>query len=655
MLALTTHVDLHGLALLGLDALILTVVVLKPMTRNYDESDKGEGARVIMRPPLRPSYARCGLFIAVSFVVSVILIRLKSPNLTDAYHSVVSQLMLSVIHNPSVVDPYAQSLLSVFQVSVIAFGVAFAVSFHSSAARRMIILLNVLLFLVISAVADAIFGLVVIVTKLPLGPTPVVSLLIQYLIAGIVLFRVSFTSFQLPKKTPLPLRRGHDWHADWILVACVVAAVTVTAFTATFLISKFGHDPLVASAIIFACGPYLLAFITMFMGIVRLVHHRPVQPTNQRPPVEVITPAFNEELCIVGLLKSIDAAAKRYQGPVKVILCDDGSLDSTVSLAQHTMAEFEYATGEIIHGGHLGKSAALNKALSHCTADYVYRVDADCTVHEDCFLYSVPYFLADPKIGLVGAFTLPKEPYYTWIDRMRMFELIIGFGFVRPASDIVDGVGCVPGTFTAFRREPALQVGGFVDGMYGEDVDFTYSIVRLGYRVQIDTRVRSYEDVPNTQRQLRTQRTRWNRGGTMAYSRFIPVVTGFAGPRFWFFATRQAARRFLAPLHLTIFVYIIAEALFDPTSHVNLARIVFILLFRAVPPLALMIGWTLYYGKGKELVWLPLRYVFVLLKHYYCLECFLSFNPRPVVTDRMTEAFRPLPRPEEVAVEPVDV
>lgn len=653
MLAVTTTVDLNGLAFLCLDALVLVVVVLKPLTRNYDESDQGHGSIVIMRPPLRPSYARCGVFLAVSFVVSVVLIRLKSPNLTDVYHSVVSQLVLSVIRDPSVVDSYARSLPAVFQVSVIAFGIAFAVAFRASAVRRIVILLNVLLFLVISAVADAIIGVVALVTGLPLGPTPVVSLLIQYLIAGIVLFRVAFTSFQLPRKTPFPLRRGHDWHADWILVVCVAAAVTVTAFTATFMISKFGQNALVASAIVFACGPYLLAFITMFMGLVRLVHHRPVQPTDERPPIEVITPAFNEEICIVELLRSVDAAAKRYQGPVRVILCDDGSVDSTVELAQQAMADFQYATGEIINGGHMGKAAALNKALSHCETDFIYRVDADCIVHEDCFLYSVPYFLADPKIGLVGAFTLPKEPYATWIDRMRMFEMIIGFGFVRPASDIVDGVGCVPGTFTAFRREPALQIGGFVDGMYGEDVDFTYAITRLGYRVQIDTRVRSYEDVPNTQRQLRTQRTRWNRGGTMAYSRFIPVVTGFAGPRFWFFATRQAARRFLAPLHLTIFLYIIAEATFDPTTHVNLARIMFILLFRAIPPLALMIGWTIYYGKAKELVWLPLRYIFVLLKHYYCLECFLSFNPRPVLTGRMAEALRPLAR-EEPALELVD-
>ena len=178
----------------------------------------------------------------------------------------------------------------------------------------------------------------------------------------------------------------------------------------------------------------------------------------------------------------------------------------------------------------------------------------------------MPHFQADPQVGLVGAFTLPKEPYTTWIDRLRMFELIVSFGFVRPTTDLVDGVFCIPGTFTAFRRVAALEVGGFTEGIYGEDVDFTYAVARIGYRAVIDTRVRSYEDVPNTQRQLRTQRTRWNRGGTMAFARFVPVATGLSGPRFWFFGTRQAVRRFLAPLHLTVFTYVLAAAVLSADS-----------------------------------------------------------------------------------------
>jgi cellulose synthase/poly-beta-1,6-N-acetylglucosamine synthase-like glycosyltransferase len=624
-----------------IDAFVLAVIVLKPITRNYDDSDKGSGNIVLMDPPLRPSYARCAGFLLISFIVSAFLVELKSPNLPDAYHGLVTQLMQSVINDPTAVQGYARSLLPVFQISILAFGVAMALTFHASLARRTVILLNTGLFLLVSAVVDAFLGIFVIVTGLPIGPTPVVSLLMQYTVAGLVVFRVTFTSFQLPRKTQLPLRRGHDWRDDALLIGCVAAAIATTATGAVFLVQKFGHNTLLTLAVLFACAPYLILFINIYLGIAKLIHRRRVNPTSDRPPVDVIIPAFNEELDIADLLRTIDVAAGRYQGPVKVYLCDDGSFDDTVPLAEETMAAFEHATGEILMGSHSGKSAALNQALRVCTADIVVRVDADCRVHPDCLLYTTPYF-ADPKVGMVGAFTLPKEPYTTWIDRLRMFELIVSFGFVRPTSDVVDGVFCIPGTYTAFRRQPALEVvGGFTEGMYGEDVDFTYAMTRIGYRCVIDTRVRSYEDVPNTQRQLRTQRTRWNRGGTMAFARFVPVATGLSGPRYWFFATRQAIKRFLAPLHLTVFMYVLATAILNPNGHINLARVGFVLVFRAVPAVIEIVACTIYYRKWRELIWLPMQYVFVMLRHYYCLECFLSFNARPVVTGRIAEALRP--------------
>ena len=644
-MGLAVSIDLRGLAVLMLDVLILGLIVLKPMSRNYDDSDRGAGSIVLMTPPLRPSYARCGAYLAITFVVSALIVGLNSPDLIAAYHSLVTQLLLSVIPDPSLVDGFTGSMLPVFQVSVVAFGVAFALCFHASVARRVMILLNVILLLAISAVVDVFFGIFVLTTGFPLGPTPVVGLLVQYTVAAVVLFRLAFTTFQLPKKTPVPLRRGSDWSADIVLVISIVAAIAVTACTAVFLILHFGQDPLIATAIVFACAPYLMALITVFLGLVRLVQHRPAQPSADRPPIDVITPAYNEELVITDLLESIDKAAERYQGPVRVILCDDGSTDATHALAEAAMRNFRFARGEIIDGGHKGKAAALNQALSRCAAEYVFRVDADCTVHPEAFLYSVPYFQQDPKIGMVGALTLPKEPYTTWFDRMRLFEMTVLSGFLRPASDVVDGVVCIPGTFTAFRRRPALEIGGFADGIYGEDADFTLNMARLGYRVQIDTRIRSYEDVPNTQRQLRSQRTRWNRGGTMVFSRFVPVVTGLAGPRFWFFATRQAGRRLLTPLQMTILTYLLAEAVFHPSGHVNLARIAFVLVFRAAPAMVLTVVCTIYFGKARELVWLPLRYVFAVLKHYYVLECLLSFNGRPVITPRMAEELRGSRRP----------
>ena len=434
---------------LVLDACILAVVFLKPFTRSYDDdSDKGSGNLVVMKPPLKPSYKRCGLFILTSLAVSVVIVGLKTPNLSDAYHNLVTELLLSVIPDPAVVDGYANSLLPVFQVSVLSFGVAFALAFRASFGRRVMIMLNVVLFLLVSAVVDAFFGIFVIRTGFPLGPTPVVNLLVQYTIAGVVMSRVALTSFRLPKKTHLPIRRSRraDLIDDAIVIVCVATAIGVVVAAAVFLSSKFGSSPLVAAVIAFACPPYIFLLITVFLGFVRLVHHRQVDPTPERPPIEVIIPAFNEELNIARLLGTIDAAAGRYEGPVRVIMCDDGSTDDTFLLSTAAITAFKHATGEVIKGNHNGKSGALNLALARCTAEIVYRVDADCLLHEDCFLYSVPHFVADPKVGILGAFTLPIEPYTTWIDRMRMFEMIVGFGMVRPASDVVDGIVCIPGT-----------------------------------------------------------------------------------------------------------------------------------------------------------------------------------------------------------------
>jgi glycosyltransferase involved in cell wall biosynthesis len=643
-MAVVTTVDLRGLALLLLDAAVLAVVVLKPMSRTYDDSDQGSGSLVLMVPPLRPSYARCSWFLGISFLVSVVLVGIRSPGPVGIYYGVVEQLLLSVVPQPAVVDTYVHLLPPVFQVSVLASGIAFALCFRASVARRIMILMNVLLLLVVSAVADVFFGVFVLTTGLPLGPTPVVALLIQYGIAGIVVFRLAFTTFQLPKKTPFPLRRGHDWHADIILVVSSLAAVTVVSCLAAYLIRHFGQNPVIAAAIVISCGPYLLRLIVLFLGLVRLVHHRPVSLSDERPPLEVITPAFNEEINIVDLLRSIDEAAECYGGPVRAIICDDGSTDDTVVLAEAALADLRFATGEIVHGGHHGKSAALNKALSRCTSDYVFRVDADCIVDREAFSYAISYFLSDPQIGLVGAFTLPREPYGTWIDRARLFELVVNFGLVRPSTDVVDGVTCVPGTFTGFRRAPAVEIGGFVDGMYGEDQDFTAGITRLGYRVQLDTRIRSFEDVPNTQRQLRAQRTRWNRGSTMSYSRFVPVVTGLSGPRFWFFGTRSTGQRLLTPLRLSILMYLVAESLIQPGGTINLAHVAIVLSLRVVPQLLFVVGCCIYYGKARDLVWLPVALPFAMLKHYYSLESLLSFNARPVLTATMAEEIRPRPR-----------
>lgn len=626
----TVTVDPAGLLMLVLDGLVLAAVLVSGLARSYDHSDHGRGSVVALVPPLRPSYQRCAAFLLVSLVVSVALLGIRSPDPTTLYDHFVARLLLLAVPDPSAVAAYIAVLVPIVPAAGAAFLVAFAIVFRASLGRRMLILANVVVFFLVSALLDALLGILMLAYHAPLGPTPLLSLVIQYPVAAVMVLAVGFRTFQLPKLTPIPLRRGHDWGDTAILVVCIAVGLATAGAIIAFGVRHFASHPLVIALLALGAPPFVLNSTTIFLGVVRLLTRRRCEPGPDRPPIEVIIPAYNEESVISDLLRSLDAAAQRYGGPVRVILCDDGSTDSTPQLVQSEMDRFRYATGELISGGHNGKSAALNRALRRCRADVVFRIDADCIVHPDCFVYAVPWFLERPDVGLVSSMMLPKEPYLTWIDRMRFFENVMVFGFARPAADVVDGIYCVQGNFTGFRRRAAVQVGGFIEGMYGEDVEFTYAIGRLGYRVEADTRIICYEDVPNTQRQLRIQRTRWYRGGTMAYARHVPILTGLAGPRMWYFATRPALRRALTPFRLTLAVYLIAHAVLRPDDQVNLGRLAIVMMVRfallAVPAVYL----SAYYRKLRVLLWLPAMVWFVVLKRWYALEGFLSFNPRPV-------------------------
>ncbi len=623
-------VDRAGLLILILDALVLAAFVIAGLARSYDHSDGGRGSIVSLVPPLRPSYQRCATFLVVSLSGSVLLLGLRSPDPTTLYDHFVGHLLLLSIDDRAAVAGYIAVLVPVVPVAGTCFLLAFAAVFHASIGRRLMILADAVLFFLVSALLDALLGVLVLALHAPLGPTPLLSLLIQYTVAAVMLLALQFRSFQLPNLTSIPLRRGRDWGDSAVLLICLVSALAAAGAIIAFGVQHLAAHPLALAALGLAGPPFVVTSGTIFLDLFRVLTRRRAEPGRARPPIDVIVPAYNEASVITDLLRSIDAAAERYGGQVRVIMCDDGSTDTTRDLARAEIVAFRFASGELIEGAHSGKSAALNRALVRCRSDVVFRVDADCILHPDCFVYAVPWFLDRPDVGLVSCMMLPKEPYLTWIDRMRFFENIQVFGFTRPASDVVDGIFCVQGNFTGFRRRAATEVGGFIEGMYGEDVEFTYAIARLGYRIEADTRIICYEDVPNTQEQLRIQRTRWYRGGVMAYARNVPILTGFAGPRIWFFATRQALKRALTPFRLTLSVYLIAHAVLKPDGEINLGRIAVVILIRLIPAMILGVYLSAYYRKLRVLVWLPLELWFVLLKHWYALEGFLSFNARPV-------------------------
>jgi cellulose synthase/poly-beta-1,6-N-acetylglucosamine synthase-like glycosyltransferase len=614
--------------LLGLAIIWLTC--WRPLSRSFDSSDRGSGSQVVL-PAARPARLwRAALFTAMCALTSLGIIGLRNPSLAAGYRHLIALSADMVVRDPAIVDSYVRTLLPIIPLAVISFLVALSIALPASVGRRLVILAHGVIFLCAAIASDTVILVFSIVTGIPVGPYPIVSIFMHMLIAYVIVIRLAFTTFQLPNRTPVRVTRQRNWADDALLVLAAAVAMPLVSAAAIYVLWWSGYDPTVRLFLIFATPGYIwLVMFTVLVIMRRLAGPLP-SITDERPAVDVIIPAFNEEAIIAALLQSIDEAAEVYGGPVRVVMCDDGSTDATGPTARATMAQFRAATGQVIAGVHHSKSRALNQALASCTADIVVRIDADCTMDRNAILYAVPWFLRDPLVGSVGAFSRPLGPYTSWIQRMRAFELCYSYGFTRLAMATVDGVPCIPGTFTAFRREPALHVGGFVEGMNGEDMDLTYNLGRFGLRAAIDRRIISNEDTPISVAQLREQRIRWNRGGTQTFARFTPWGVGTAGPRTWFSSFRAAGKRLSAPIHLAVLVYAVELAILDPTYHRNLLLVAEIIVLAQVPLLVVKAGAAVYYLQGRRLPWLALWPVFSILKRLFALEAVLTFPTRPV-------------------------
>jgi cellulose synthase/poly-beta-1,6-N-acetylglucosamine synthase-like glycosyltransferase len=375
-----------------------------------------------------------------------------------------------------------------------------------------------------------------------------------------------------------------------------------------------------------------VVFILLFVPLVllgRLDRFLP-EPGDDRPPVDVIVPAYNEEENLARLLRSIDVAAQRYGGPVRLVVSNDGSVDATEAIARAEIARMRFVRGEVLSAPNGGQAAALNRGLAITDADICVRVDADCVMGEDALLLSVPWF-RDPRVGTVGAIMMPRTDVATWFHRLRALETLFQFRFARRAQSVVDGIMVIPGTFTAFRRRPVVDAGGFPTGMNGEDADLTMQIGRLGYRAVVDPRITSFEDVPRSAQEFLEQRTRWARAGIHVFARHNPFCVGSAGPRVWFWTLRRSFSWFSIQTGLVAPVYIGGLALTHPTYRRTIATVTVLYLLAGALSAVVTLPLAIRHRQWRSILWMPTWFAYAFLRRLAMLEAVVSLPTRPLL------------------------
>ncbi|MGW4476385.1 bifunctional polysaccharide deacetylase/glycosyltransferase family 2 protein [Nonomuraea sp. NPDC004354] len=268
--------------------------------------------------------------------------------------------------------------------------------------------------------------------------------------------------------------------------------------------------------VLVAAGVLTLARLLLF-AVLAWVHARRNRGGRRRrgrarwdtpPPVTVIVPAYNEEAGIRATIMSLVRTS--YEGPLEVIVVDDGSTDATADLAM----SLGLPNVRVLRQSNGGKPAALNTGIAHAAHEVLVMVDGDTVFEPDTIGHLVRQ-LADPEVGAVSGNTKVGNRR-GMIGRWQHIEYVIGFNLDRRAFELLDCMATVPGAIGAFRRSALVALGGVSVDTLAEDTDLTMALCRAGWRVVYEEKALAWTEAPTSLGQLWKQRYRWCYGTLQA-------------------------------------------------------------------------------------------------------------------------------------------
>jgi cellulose synthase/poly-beta-1,6-N-acetylglucosamine synthase-like glycosyltransferase/spore germination protein YaaH/peptidoglycan/xylan/chitin deacetylase (PgdA/CDA1 family) len=261
-----------------------------------------------------------------------------------------------------------------------------------------------------------------------------------------------------------------------------------------------------------------------------------------RPAVSVIIAAYNEETVIVNTIRAV--LANGYE-PLEIIVVDDGSADGTAGQVRASFGD----TVTLLNQANGGKASALNLGIALATGEIIIALDADTVFARDTIEKLVRHF-DKPLVGAVAG-NVKVGNRINPLTHWQSIEYVTSQNLDRRAYATINAVTVVPGAVGAWRREAILAAGGYTTDTMAEDMDLTWRIRRIGWRVETESNALGYTEAPDSIRSLFKQRFRWAFGTLQALWKHRRALGryGYFGrvmlPTLWLF---QVAFQVLSPL-----------------------------------------------------------------------------------------------------------
>jgi cellulose synthase/poly-beta-1,6-N-acetylglucosamine synthase-like glycosyltransferase len=222
-----------------------------------------------------------------------------------------------------------------------------------------------------------------------------------------------------------------------------------------------------------------LLFFAMCATVLAYLATNRRRPSKRLQSIDAIIPAFNEELCLKQTLRNL--LLNPYVA--KVICVNDGSTDGTADVLARLSRQWR---GRLIAINQVnsGKGGALMHGLRHATAEQVFLTDAD--THVPPASLGLGYMLAEIEAGADAVGGVPSSnlngagllPYIRATVKLPMIAM------KRTFQQLVGGAPFIISGACGMFRTRILREVGFSDRTKVEDLDLTWTLVGLGYRVR---------------------------------------------------------------------------------------------------------------------------------------------------------------------------
>ena len=432
---------------------------------------------------------------------------------------------------------------------------------------------------------------------------------------------------RMPPKIEVPYKPQRTFQTLFRLIVGVIIAGSVSLWVGGLDLSLI--QDLRNFALLGGIGPGVFLFLPVLflLWFVLATYDRLQMETGDfSPPLTFVVPAHNEEYIIADTIFAMDTAAKNYHGEVIILIMNNNSDDKTKEISEAALDKCQHASGKVIDVLKPGKSNALNTGLAATETEFMVRVDADTLIAPDSIQRAMRYFY-DAKVGVVGG--LPIPPGGAMFDRARFLEVIVKHGYYSVALGAINGVVGVPGMLALYRTELPRHLGGFVEGMNGEDTDMSLRIGEMGYEVVVDPKVTYISEVPATYKHMREQRMRWfrsiyhisSRNGDYLDRSWLTIRGKIILP---YMLVNSARRAMLTPLVMFGMIEYLTH--FDSANTLQWQAILAVLIGA---PAIVAIFATLINGYPRGILALPDYLMFRAIRAYLTLESLLSIIIAP--------------------------